>query len=46
MPRGLFQAILGHEGAAIVVDVCPRVASLKKGDRVIALYTPESRQHR
>ena len=40
-PEGLFPAILGHEGAGIVVDVGPGVTSLKKGDHVIPLYTPE-----
>src|ERR1700759_686579 len=43
-PEGLFPAILGHEGAGIVVDVGPGVGSLKKGDHVIPLYTPECRQ--
>ncbi|MBM3622400.1 MAG: S-(hydroxymethyl)glutathione dehydrogenase/class III alcohol dehydrogenase [Alphaproteobacteria bacterium] len=43
-PEGLFPAILGHEGAGIVVDVGPSVTSLKKGDHVIPLYTPECRQ--
>ena len=43
-PEGLFPAILGHEGAGIVVDVGPAVRSLKKGDHVIPLYTPECRQ--
>ena len=43
-PEGLFPAILGHEGAGIVVDVGPGVTSLKKGDHVIPLYTPECRQ--
>jgi S-(hydroxymethyl)glutathione dehydrogenase/alcohol dehydrogenase len=43
-PEGLFPAILGHEGAGIVVDVGPGVASLRKGDHVIPLYTPECRQ--
>src|SRR5690606_20123531 len=43
-PEGLFPAILGHEGAGIVVDVGPEVRSLKKGDHVIPLYTPECRQ--
>src|SRR6202166_3460439 len=42
-PEGLFPAILGHEGAGIVVDVGPGVTSLKKGDHVIPLSTPESR---
>src|SRR5213592_1213240 len=43
-PEGLFPAIFGHEGAGIVVDVGPGVTSVKKGDHVIPLYTPECRQ--
>ncbi|MDO8298382.1 S-(hydroxymethyl)glutathione dehydrogenase/class III alcohol dehydrogenase [Lacisediminimonas sp.] len=43
-PEGIFPAILGHEGAGIVVDVGPDVKSLRKGDHVIPLYTPECRQ--
>jgi S-(hydroxymethyl)glutathione dehydrogenase / alcohol dehydrogenase len=43
-PEGLFPAILGHEGAGIVVDVGPGVTTLKKGDHVIPLYMPECRQ--
>src|ERR1035437_9176362 len=43
-PEGLFPAILGHEGAGIVVDVGAGVTSLRKGDHVIPLYTPECRQ--
>src|SRR5246500_5728405 len=43
-PEGLFPAILGHEGAGVVVDVGAGVASVKKGDHVIPLYTPECRQ--
>src|SRR3954465_3688319 len=43
-PEGLFPAILGHEGAGVVVDVGPGVKSVKKGDHVIPLYTPECRQ--
>jgi len=43
-PEGIFPAILGHEGAGVVVDVGPGVVSLKKGDHVIPLYTPECRQ--
>ena len=43
-PEGLFPAVLGHEGAGIVVDTGPGVTSVKKGDHVIPLYTPECRQ--
>ncbi len=43
-PEGLFPAILGHEGAGVVLDVGPGVTSVKKGDHVIPLYTPECRQ--
>ena len=43
-PEGLFPAIFGHEGAGVVVDVGPGVTSLKPGDHVIPLYTPECRQ--
>jgi S-(hydroxymethyl)glutathione dehydrogenase/alcohol dehydrogenase len=42
-PEGLFPAILGHEGAGVVVDVGPEVKSVKPGDHVIPLYTPECR---
>ncbi len=42
-PEGLFPAILGHEGAGVVVEVGPGVTSVKKGDHVIPLYTPECR---
>lgn len=45
-PEGLFPAILGHEGAGVVVDVGPEVRSLKPGDHVIPLYTPECRECR
>jgi S-(hydroxymethyl)glutathione dehydrogenase/alcohol dehydrogenase len=43
-PEGLFPAILGHEGAGVVVDVGPGVTGVKKGDHVIPLYTPECRE--
>ena len=43
-PEGLFPAILGHEGAGVVVDVGAGVRTLKKGDHVIPLYTPECRE--
>jgi len=43
-PEGLFPAILGHEGAGIVVECGPGVTSVKPGDHVIPLYTPECRQ--
>jgi S-(hydroxymethyl)glutathione dehydrogenase/alcohol dehydrogenase len=43
-PEGIFPAILGHEGAGVVVDVGKGVTSVKKGDHVIPLYTPECRQ--
>ncbi len=42
--EGLFPCILGHEGAGVVVDVGAGVKSLKKGDHVIPLYTPECRE--
>src|SRR6187431_2424428 len=42
--EGIFPSILGHEGAGVVVDVGPGVKSLKKGDHVIPLYTPECRE--
>jgi len=43
-PEGLFPAILGHEGAGIVLEVGAGVTSLKPGDHVIPLYTPECRE--
>ena len=43
-PEGLFPAILGHEGAGVVVDIGSSVTSLRKGDHVIPLYVPECRQ--
>jgi S-(hydroxymethyl)glutathione dehydrogenase/alcohol dehydrogenase len=45
-PEGLFPVIFGHEGAGVVVDVGSGVTSVKKGDHVILLYTPECRQCR
>ncbi|QLH16211.1 S-(hydroxymethyl)glutathione dehydrogenase/class III alcohol dehydrogenase [Paracoccus pantotrophus] len=43
-PEGIFPSILGHEGAGVVVEVGPGVNSVKPGDHVIPLYTPECRQ--
>jgi S-(hydroxymethyl)glutathione dehydrogenase/alcohol dehydrogenase len=43
-PEGAFPAILGHEGAGVVVEVGPGVTSVQPGDHVIPLYTPECRQ--
>ncbi len=43
-PEGLFPAILGHEGAGIVVEAGPGVSTVKAGDHVIPLYTPECRE--
>src|SRR5690349_7582823 len=43
-PEGLFPAVLGHEGAGVVVEVGPGVRSLKAGDHVIPLYVPECRE--
>jgi len=43
-PEGQFPTILGHEGAGVVVETGPEVTSLKKGDHVIPLYTPECRE--
>ncbi len=42
-PEGIFPAILGHEGAGVVVEVGAGVTSLQRGDHVIPLYTPECR---
>ena len=43
-PEGMFPAILGHEGAGVVVEVGPGVKTLEVGDHVIPLYTPECRE--
>jgi S-(hydroxymethyl)glutathione dehydrogenase/alcohol dehydrogenase len=43
-PEGLFPVVFGHEGAGVVVDVGPGVRTLRKGDHVIPLYTPECRE--
>jgi S-(hydroxymethyl)glutathione dehydrogenase / alcohol dehydrogenase len=43
-PEGLFPSILGHEGAGVVVEVGSGVRTLRKGDHVIPLYTPECRE--
>ncbi len=43
-PEGIFPAILGHEGAGVVVETGPGVKSVKPGDHVIPLYTPECRE--
>ncbi|MBK8067434.1 MAG: S-(hydroxymethyl)glutathione dehydrogenase/class III alcohol dehydrogenase [Rhodanobacteraceae bacterium] len=42
--EGKFPAILGHEGAGVIVDVGPGVKSVRRGDHVIPLYTPECRE--
>ncbi|MBL4892619.1 MAG: S-(hydroxymethyl)glutathione dehydrogenase/class III alcohol dehydrogenase [Rhizobiaceae bacterium] len=43
-PEGIFPAILGHEGAGVVMEIGAGVTSLKVGDHVIPLYTPECRE--
>ncbi len=43
-PEGAFPAVLGHEGAGVVVEVGAGVTTLKPGDHVIPLYTPECRE--
>ena len=42
-PEGIFPAVLGHEGAGVVMEVGKNVTSVKPGDHVIPLYTPECR---
>src|SRR5687767_3447443 len=42
-PQALFPAVLGHEGAGVVLEVGPEVTTLKPGDHVIPLYVPECR---
>jgi S-(hydroxymethyl)glutathione dehydrogenase / alcohol dehydrogenase len=44
-PEGAFPAILGHEGAGVVVEVGPGVRTVRPGDHVIPLYTPECREN-
>ena len=43
-PEGLFPTILGHEGAGVVREIGKNITSLKEGDHVIPLYTPECRE--
>lgn len=43
-PEGIFPAVLGHEGAGVVMEVGKNVTSVKPGDHVIPLYTPECRE--
>ncbi|MDR3535880.1 MAG: S-(hydroxymethyl)glutathione dehydrogenase/class III alcohol dehydrogenase [Acetobacteraceae bacterium] len=43
-PEGIFPSVLGHEGAGVIVEIGADVTSVKKGDHVIPLYTPECRQ--
>ena len=43
-PEGIFPSVLGHEGAGIVVETGKNVTSVKEGDHVIPLYTPECRE--
>jgi S-(hydroxymethyl)glutathione dehydrogenase/alcohol dehydrogenase len=43
-PEGIFPSILGHEGAGVVLEVGPGVKSVRAGDHVIPLYTPECRE--
>ena len=41
-PEGIFPAVLGHEGAGVVLETGPGVQSVVAGDHIIPLYTPES----
>mgnify|MGYP002738793984 CR=1 FL=1 len=43
-PEGVFPAVLGHEGAGVVVECGPEVTSVQPGDHVIPLYTAECGQ--
>jgi len=43
-PEGLFPAVLGHEGAGVIVETGPGVSTVQAGDHVIPLYTPECRE--
>ncbi|SFU02744.1 alcohol dehydrogenase catalytic domain-containing protein, partial [Sedimentitalea nanhaiensis] len=43
-PEGIFPAILGHEGAGVVIEIGEGVTTLEVGDHVIPLYTPECRE--
>ena len=43
-PEGIFPSVLGHEGAGVVLEVGSSVTSVKPGDHVIPLYTPECRE--
>src|SRR5210317_578642 len=43
-PEGIFPSVLGHEGGGVVEEIGPGVTSVKPGDHVIPLYTPECRE--